>query len=566
MDESNFLARGEASDVPAERVARTPNILLLMVDQMRFDAMGCAGNPHIRTPHLDELARTGVRFSQCYSPIPVCIPARHGLLTGRFAAAHGRYSLNVPIPEPNLPTLPQLLGLAGYTTRAIGKMHFRPVRRHFGFHRMELMEEIPDHREDDEYLQYLAQNGYGHIRWVHGVRSVLYQLPQVSVLPERHHGSTWVADRTIEFLIQNRNRPFFCFSSWIAPHPPWNAPEPFASMYDPDSLPDPVGLDRDPDELPPRMRRTNVHTEGMTPEQRRRVKALYYGQISLVDKGIGRILRALDELGLAENTLVIFTADHGEMLGDHGAWGKHLPYEASAHIPLLVRLPGRTEPGRVSDDLVSLLDILPTALDIAGMPGAAGDLPGASLLGREGGGLKEPRKKLVIEYGRGEGRWLALREGVWRYTYYAGGGWEELYNLETDPHELNNLLLEAPDRPVDPAHRRRAGEMRAYLDAWERTHGFASPGAWQPDVEALRRAKEETPEFPGHSPRWVFRLSPEERARMESTADSLAGAIRGEPTVDLEFLQRTGRLEMWAKSGGEIPEEWMSGPELMRAD
>jgi len=539
--------------VPPARIAKTPNILLLMVDQMRYDAMGCAGNPHIRTPALDHLASTGVRFAQGYSPIPVCIPARHGLLTGRFAAAHGRYSLNVPLPEPCLPTLPQLLGLAGYTTRAIGKMHFRPVRRHFGFHRMELMEEIPDYREDDDYLQYLAANGYGHVRWAHGVRSVLYQLPQVSVLPEAHHGSTWVADRTIEFLAQNRNRPFFCFSSWIAPHPPWNAPEPYAAMYDPDELPDPVGFGRDPSTLPPRMRRPDAHTEGMTPDMRRRVKALYYGQISLIDKGVGRILQALDELGLVENTLVIFTADHGEMLGDHGRWGKHLPYEASAHIPMLVRLPGRTEPGRVVDDPVSLLDILPTALDLAQMPDAAGELPGASLIGCDGGGLKEPRKRLVIEYGREESRWLALREGAWRYARYLEDGWEELYNLDSDPDEEQNLLLPGPDGMIDPNVRRQADQMKAYLESWERVHGFASPDAWKPDVEALARAKAETEQFPGHSPRWVFRLRPEERVRMESTADSLAGAISGEPTVDLEFLRRTGRLEKWAKSGGKVP-------------
>jgi len=552
LESSQAIKAGETT-VPAARIARTPNILLLMVDQMRYDAMGCAGNPHIRTPALDRLARTGVRFSRCYSPIPVCIPARHGLLTGRFAAAHGRYSLNVPIPEPNLPTLPQLLGLAGYTTRAIGKMHFRPVRRHFGFHRMELMEEIPDYREDDEYLQYLKANGYGHIRWAHGVRSVLYLLPQVSVLPEEHHGSTWVADRTIDFLVRHRNRPFFCFSSWIAPHPPWNAPEPYASMYDPDSLSEPVGLGRDPETLPPRMRKADGHTRGMTPEMRRRVKALYYGQISLIDKGVGRILRALDELGLAENTLVIFTADHGEMLGDHGSWGKHLPYEASARIPMLVRLPGRTEPGRVCDDLVSLLDILPTALDVAEMPAAAGELPGRSLLGREGGGLKEPRKRLVIEYGREESRWLALHDGRWRYARYLRDGWEELYDLESDPGEERNLLLPGWDGCVDGEARRRADDMWAYLDAWERTHGFASPGAWKPDVEALARAAAETERFPEHSPRWVFRLPAEERVEMESTAEALAGAIAREATVDLEFLRRTGRLEKWAQSGGAVP-------------
>lgn len=120
--------------MPPAKIPTTPNVLLLMVDQMRFDAMACAGNPHIRTPGLDRLAAEGTRFARAYSPVPVCIPARHGLLTGRHCAAHGRPQLMVPNPEPLLETLPQLLGLAGYANRAIGKMHFRPVRRHFGFH------------------------------------------------------------------------------------------------------------------------------------------------------------------------------------------------------------------------------------------------------------------------------------------------------------------------------------------------------------------------------------------------------------------------------------------------
>ncbi|HET7559552.1 MAG TPA: sulfatase-like hydrolase/transferase [Limnochordia bacterium] len=526
--------------MPPARVARTPNVLVLMVDQMRADAMGCAGSTTVRTPELDELAARGVRFRNAYTPVPVCIAARHSLLTGLNCSVHGRHALNVPDPEPQLATLPQLLGLAGYTTHAIGKMHFRPVRRHFGFQRLQLMEEIPDYRQDDEYLQYLQAHGYGHVRWVHGVRSILYQLPQVSVLPEAHHGSTWVADRTIDFLAQNRNRPFFCFSSWIAPHPPWNAPEPYASLYDPEAMPASLGAGRDPATLPGCMRGNAQARAGLDEARLRRVKSLYYGNISLIDKGVGRILRALDALGLAENTLVIFTADHGEMLGDHGVMGKHLPYGGSARIPCLVRLPGRTEAGRVCDDPVSLHDIMPTVLNLAGItyPGDQA-LAGADLLAKPGGGLAEPRERLVVEYGRGARRWLMLREGPWRYTRYLADGWEELYHLERDPGELHNLLLDNPageERAV-------ADRMGAYLAPWEAEHGFPPEAAEPPyDVERIRSTRDP---LPNHSPRWVFRLPPEEAARLESKEDALRGAIAREPSVTMAYLAERGLLERY---------------------
>ena len=299
--------------MPSEIIANTPNILVLMVDQMRADYMGCAGNPWIRTPGLDRLAAEGTRFAQCVTSVPVCVAARHSFMTGHRCAVHERHGNNVPNPEPLVPTMQQILGLNGYRTRAIGKMHFRPVRRHFGFHQMELMEEIPDFREEDEYLIYLDSVGYGHKREVHGVRNLLYHLPQVSVIPEEHHGSTWVADRTIEFLRSNKEKPFFCWSSWIAPHPPWNPPEPFASQYDPNDLPLPHNFDRDVNTLPGRHRAiTNAFEMGdASPELLRRVKALYAGSISLIDKGVGRILEALDEHGLAENTMVVFVSDHG---------------------------------------------------------------------------------------------------------------------------------------------------------------------------------------------------------------------------------------------------------------
>lgn len=528
------------------------NILLLYVDQMRYDAMGCAGNPVIRTPALDQLAAEGANFTRAVTSVPVCVAARHSLLTGHRCATHGRFANNKPDPEPNLYTIPQLLGSAGYLTRAIGKMHWMPPRRHYGFQTMELMEEIPTHREEDDYLMYLKEHGYGHVRQVHGVRNLLYHQPQVSVIPEEHHGSTWVADRTVAFLQANHHRPFFCWSSWIAPHLPWNAPEPFASMYPVDEVDAPYAWDQDRETLAPSLRanKTVADVEFASTEHLKRIRALYYGNISLIDKGVGRILRALDALGLSENTLVVFASDHGEMMGDHGLFQKSKPYEASTRVPFLMRLPGRVDPGSLPDDRVSQVDLMPTFLDAAGVtyPGTP-DLPGDSLLGRDGGGPRAVRDEYVVEHGGGGSRWWSLLRGPWKYNYYMQGGWEELFHLGDDPREMTNLVLGGGG---DGDARRVAAEMKRDLTTWEREHGFAASFDTSGDADGELRATDPpaNPSLRPNSqfPTWVDNLSPEEKAAMESPGASTLNAMRDEWTYELADLNLSAHKE----SGGSL--------------
>jgi arylsulfatase A-like enzyme len=448
-----------------------------------------------------------------------------------------------------VPTIMQMLGLSGYRTRAVGKMHFRPVRRHFGFHEMELMEEIPDFREEDAYLTYLKENGTGHVREVHGVRNLLYHLPQVSVIPEAHHGSTWVADRTIEFLKSNRGKPFFCWSSWIAPHPPWNPPEPFASMYDPASLALPHNFDRDVETLPGRHRAvTNAYDMGnATADMLRRVKALYAGSISLIDKGVGRILDTLDELGLADDTMVVFVSDHGEMMGDHGMWQKGIPYEASVRVPMLLRLPGRVQADTVNDDLVSLLDLAPTFLDVAEKAYPEDSrFAGSSLLGNEGGGLADPREDMIVEIGHGASRWLSVRGRRWKYNRWLGDGWEELYDLENDPVEDHNLLL----GDVTEGNRDRAETFLRMLTDWERENGFAD--SLDADGQLINLGLEPTDpaehRVNNQFPRWVDRLPANEQALMEKRGATVVNAIASEDSFRLDELD----LPAFKRSGGSL--------------
>jgi arylsulfatase A-like enzyme len=293
---------------------------------------------------------------------------------------------------------------------------------------------------------------------------------------------------------------------------------------------------------------TNFADMGNAPTERwQRAKALYGASISLIDKGVGRILRALDELGLAENTLVVFTSDHGEMLGTYQMWQKGVPFEGSVRVPLLMRLPGKFDTGVVNDDLVSLLDLMPTMLDIAEVdyPGEKA-LTGDSLMGREGGGLAEARDDYVIEIGQGTSRWLSLRGKKWKYNYWLADGWEELYDLETDPTEASNVLL----GEVNGAHRQRANEMHTQLTEWEREHGLPSSldeagqliNLGLPPIDPIRMRTN------GQFPRWVDRLPDDERALMESKGETVVNAIQYEDTFKLEETN----LKAFKEHGGSL--------------
>lgn len=416
---------------------RHPNILLLFADQQRHDTLGGVNAPFMRTPNLNRLAREGCTFRRAYSPNPVCMPARHGLLTGRTSRRHG-YTVNrdhVPIADYGLMTLPRLLQLHGYVTAGIGKMHFWPKREHHGFDEMHLMEELPHYREEDAYLRHLAEQGFENVRHIHGVRHILYHEAQRSLLPIEHHGSTWAATRTIQFIRENRNRPFFCWTGWVHPHPPCALPDEFRDLYRDAALPSPVPPNRPPNFAQPPC---SWYGDADEPVRNRRLREAYFGAISLIDYNVGRILQCLEETGLAENTIVVYTSDHGEMLGDRGLYQKMLPYDASARIPFIVRWPGRIPGGSVCNDFVDLLDLLPTFAQAAGVD-APTDLPGRSFLRDDG---IRGRDSQWVEGGQGRQRWIMQLEGRWKYVFWYNGGWEELYDLEADPLEQRNLAAD----------------------------------------------------------------------------------------------------------------------------
>ncbi|MBM4086550.1 MAG: arylsulfatase, partial [Planctomycetes bacterium] len=512
--------------------------------------LGCAppisgqGRSVVRTPHLDKLAAEGVRFSHAVTPQPICIAARYSLITG-LRPRHHHWTSNGRLPQypPELPTIMTVLGHTGYHTHGIGKFHFQPQGRHHGFHRIEYMEEIPRYREDDHYLMYLKRVGYGHKREVHGVRNLLYQQPQTSSVPEVHVGSTWVADRAVEFLRRyQRKEPFFLWASWIAPHPPWNVPAPFDAMYRLEDMPLPFDYRKTESDLPMfgKMLRELANTEHASEARLRRITALYYAQCSLIDKGVGRILAELDRRGLAENTLILFTSDHGEMLNDHGLCQKGIPYDSCCRIPLLMRWPGRVKPGQVSTDYATLLDLMPTCLEAAGVP-----YPGPhALAGRSLLTDAPPRDEAVVEYGHAPHRWVSIRDRRYKFNVWLEEGFQELHDLSADPQECRNL---AKDLPEVATHYCRK------LVQWEREHGVghlpAPLGSLDGDKFGVFPARQpKRPHRNSQFPTWVQNLPPDELAQMESPSETVMNAIRHETTFKLEDLD----LKTWKAHGGNL--------------
>jgi len=420
---------------------KRPNILLLLTDQQRFDTIHGLGHAHMKTPHLDRLALRATCFTHAHSPNPVCVPARHCLLTSRTGRFHGYFNnSSSPIRDAGLPTLPRLLSDHGYRTAAIGKMHFSPVRRHHGFEELQLMEEIPLHREDDDYARYLAANGLKGTGSIHGVRPLAYHIPQRALIPQAHHEMTWVPDRAVEFIRRERSRPFFLMCGWIKPHPPWDIPEGWEDLYREADLPGPADFSR---ECPFDPARSRDAGDFDSPQTRRRIREAYYTSVSMVDHGVGQILDALEATRQLDDTLILFTSDHGEMLQDKGFYMKSLPYEGSVRVPLLASLPGVFAAGARDDRLTDLMDLLPTCLEAAGIPYDPMDFCGSSLISDTG---PKDRNYQWIEHASGEEypefnlRWVSLRDRRFKYIHFYNGGVEQFFDLQKDPWELENLV------------------------------------------------------------------------------------------------------------------------------
>lgn len=528
---------------------RQPNILLLTTDQQRYDTIAAMGYPYMHTPHLDRLVREGCSVPLAYSPNPACIPARHSLITGQYSAVTGMddnyFDSSRRLPR-GLPTLAGILTDSGYETVAVGKMHFLSARNHNGFGRMELMEEIPRYLQDDDYALYLREKGEGNIQSLHGVRNVLAMLPQNPIQAEEHSGTRWVADRLIHHLnINGGRRPFFYWGSWIAPHPPFSVPKRYADLYCGKDLPEAIPPEEHP--KPPTVENSRL-ADYYDDTVRRRAREYYYGAITQVDEQIGRVLETLAEIGQLDNTLIIFSSDHGELLGDHGSYQKFQPYEGSARIPLVLRWPRHLAPGSTYEGFADLCDLLPTILDAAGVtyPGEL-PLPGGSLL--EAVRNHHVRDFQYIEQRSGARRWISIRNFRYKYNYYYAQGLEELFDLEKDPQERCNLL-EVPKKLPQEEYRKLKERLYQMESRWGPA-GLTKDGKFQVfgPVETGAKLPATFPLFGKHLP---------ETEELLPLWREILLAVQKEPAVDLRKL----RWDEWLSAGlvdQELVDKVLSG-------
>jgi arylsulfatase len=417
-----------------------PNVALVMTDQHRGDCLGIDGHAVLQTPHLDHLGASGVRFTRAYSACPVCVPARRTLMTGQRPVTHGLL-MNGWTPL-TAPTLPEVLSRAGYQTHLVGKLHFNPPRARYGFQSMDWSDGpwAGDRARPDDYQRFLAANGvpYEEVD-AHGV-NVNGWTVRPWHLPERLHHVNWCVTKAIEFLDRrDPTTPFFLNVSFLHPHQPLTPPAVYYDRYQDMDIPQPyVGdwartFDGPRRGLPIASWRT-----ALEPAVMKQYRAAYYASINHIDDQLARLFHHLPG-----NTVIVFCADHGEMLGDHQWIRKRIPYEGSARVPLLMKFPDpmKLPEQQVIDAPVELMDVMPTLLDAVGVD-APGSCDGQSLLPLLRGA------PLEREYVHGECSEVPtadsgmqyLTDGHRKYIWWPGAGREQFFDLDSDPTEMNDLV------------------------------------------------------------------------------------------------------------------------------
>lgn len=484
-------AKAAAAALPhsaAGPIHKRPNVLMLMADQHKRTCMGAAGDPVAITPNLDRLAAQSVRFTSAYCTNPVCTPSRASLMTGRYS--HNLEAQNNSQPyAPSHKTIAHHFDQAGYFTGLIGKMHWVDAQSHGFEYRLEF----------NDWLQYLgpkvqlyadelgAPNSGSGLPEIESLwaeegdpwkghrarddRKGAVSNGRISEMPEQDHFESFVARESIRFLKnyggKNQHlsdQPFFLISSFLKPHDPFMPAKRFADMFRPEDmhLPDSWGK-ADLNNIPLEVRRS-IQYNGPTPEvadpaQAKKHIAFYYANLAQMDDCLGQVVRAVSDLGLDRDTIICYTSDHGEMLGDLGLWQKFQFYEGSCGVPLLIRVPGRE--AAVCHAPVSLVAFSSTITDLCGVRQIAPNdgVSFANLVHNPAS--TAPRGPIFAEYALGSrGAKAMIREGSLKYTYWSHDT-PELYDLRTDPEELRNLAR-------DPAHAATVDRLRASLFAFHK--------------------------------------------------------------------------------------------------
>ena len=426
-----------------------PDIILIMTDQHRGDALGCTSGGVVITPNIDSLAASGYLFTSAYSSTPSSTPARAGLLTGCSPWRHGM--LGYGNQAERYPyEMPRMLKDAGYSALAVGKMHYYPQYNTHGYD-VVLFDEsgrhITEYFESD-YRKWFYTNYFGEnpdktgITW-NEHRAGTY------LLPEEAHPTGWTADRAIEMIDgYESGKPLFLKVSFARPHSPYDPPQRFVDMYDGRTVPAPSTGTWEAEEWripkdPSSDKSAFIGNFGQ--EYACNSKKYYFANITFIDEQIGRIIDALKRNGRYDNSVIIFISDHGDMLGDHYLWRKTYAYEGSAAIPFIIRLPEDIETflasGSRIDAPVELRDILPTLLDLTGTPRPE-SMDGMSVLPLIQEKSPAWREYIDLEHARiywDKNSWTALTDGHFKYIWHCAAGVEQLFDLDSDPGEKHDL-------------------------------------------------------------------------------------------------------------------------------
>jgi len=441
--------------------APKPNILLIHTDQHRMECLGAYGNKDIQTPNIDKLASEGVLYHQSFCTLPICAPSRHSLISGMYVHEHKGW-INGSTLNPEIRTFPDILRQAGYKTAAIGKMHFTPTYLDVGFERLILAEQAGPGRWDDDYHRDLMKNGLvdrldledqvGEYRKNANEEYFASYGTRVTNLPDEFYSTNWIARRALQELQEWDESGNMLMVGFIKPHHPFDPPQKWAELYAPDSLDLLPGWIEE--SLPYDLEENKGYfpNKELKKEAVKKTMAYYYAAITQIDYEVGRMVDLLKSKGLYDNTMIIYTSDHGEHMGYHHQLLKHgYLYESIMKVPLIIKFPEGLNRGLENNDLVSNIDVAPTILKVAGLP-APETMSGQDL------SQNNIKREYVFAHNEMARQAMARSKEFKLILNYRGRSL--FFDLRNDPLEMNNLYEE-------PSFEAKIREFREAIYDWQ---------------------------------------------------------------------------------------------------